>query len=347
MKFSTNIPQEPGALTFTLLHLLADGEFHSGEGLAQQLGISRASVSNALRGLESYGLKLYSVRGRGYCLSHPPQWLNASIIEKQLGDRAKHFHIEILDTAVSSNTLLLQRAKLNIENGGAPSGSVLAVEWQSSGRGRLGRSWHAGLGSALTFSLLWRFDCGLSALSGLSLAVGVGLMRALHVLGIEGVRLKWPNDVLGSKGKLAGILIEAQGDMLGPSAVVIGIGLNLVLQEMVLRHVNQQVTSLADILGDASAVPERNYLLAAILLELDSVLREFAVHGFSAFRAEWQSYHAFQDQTVQLLLPDGNTVSGIVRGVVSDGALELETMNGIIRFNVGEVSLRGAENAAG
>jgi len=341
-------PQAPGALTFTLLRLLADGEFHSGEVLAQQLGISRASVSNALRGVESYGLKLYSVRGRGYCLSHPPQWLDARRIANHMGERGHNFQIEILDSAASSNTLLLQRARADVANGGAPSGSVLAVEWQSGGRGRLGRTWHSGLGNALTFSLLWRFDCGLPALSGLSLAAGVALIRALRVLGIKSAQLKWPNDVLGGKGKLAGILIEAQGDMLGPSAVVIGIGLNLSLQQQVLRQIGQPVTSLVEMLDEeptSPTVPERNHLLAVILLELNGVLREFAAHGFSALRAEWQSYHGMQDQPVQLLLPDGSRIAGIVRGVADDGALELETMHEIRRFNVGEVSLRSAVHA--
>ena len=141
------------------------------------------------------------------------------------------FQIELADSAVSSNTVLLQRAAL-----GAASGSVLAVEWQSAGRGRLGRVWHSGLGSALTFSLLWRFEFGLSALSGLSLAVGVAMMRALEKIGVSDIGLKWPNDVLTKSGKLAGILIEAQGDMLGPSLVVIGIGMNLRLPQAVMKR---------------------------------------------------------------------------------------------------------------
>ena len=186
-------------LTFALLRLLVDGEFHSGTTLAQRLGISRTSVSNALRGMEGYGLALYSVRGRGYCLSNPPQWLKAASIDRALGELARQFKIEILDSASSSNTLLLQRAAQ-----GAPGGSVLAVEWQSGGRGRMGRVWHSGLGNALTFSLLWRFEQGLSALSGLSLAAGVALIRALRALGIANAQLKWPNDVLGTQGKLAG-----------------------------------------------------------------------------------------------------------------------------------------------
>ncbi len=331
--------EAPKVLTFTLLRLLADGKFHSGEILARQLGISRASVSNALRGMDSYGLTLYSVRGRGYCLANPPQWLDAASIGNYLGSHDRHFQIEILDSASSSNTLLLQRAVQ-----GASSGSVLAVEWQSGGRGRMGRVWLSGLGNALTFSLLWRFERGLSSLSGLSLAAGVALMRALHALGIEGTQLKWPNDVVSAHGKLAGILVEAQGDMLGPSAVVIGIGLNLSLPQPILRQIERPVTSL---MGMTASVPERNLLLAVLLRELHGVLFEFAALGFSALRAEWEKNHGSQDRSVQLLLPDGSAVVGIARGVTEDGSLELETAHGMRRFNVGEISLRsGLGNVA-
>ncbi|MBI3902515.1 MAG: biotin--[acetyl-CoA-carboxylase] ligase [Nitrosomonadales bacterium] len=319
-------------LTFTLLRLLADGEFHSGEALAQQIGMSRASVNNALQGVEAHGLTLYSVRGRGYRLVDPPQWLDVARITAYLGKLRKDFHIEILDAATSSNTLLLKRAAQD-----APCGSVLAVEWQGGGRGRLGRTWYSGLGNALTFSVLWRFACGLSALSGLSLAAGVAVMRALHALGVEGACLKWPNDVLGAHGKLAGILIEAQGDMLGPSAVVIGIGLNLSLPRTLRQQIGQPVTTLAEM---TDKVPERNYLLAVLLRELHGVLREFEAHGFAALREEWTRYHGAQDQPVQLLMPDGSRVEGIARGVAEDGALELETKQGARRFNAGEVSLR-------
>ena len=318
--------------TLALLRLLVDGEFHSGEKLARHLGISRASVSNALRGLENYGLTLYSVRGRGYCLSNPPQWLDAAAVTRHLGGLSGQFLIEVLDSAPSSNTLLLQRAAQ-----GAPSGSVLAVEWQSGGRGRLGRAWHSGLGNALTFSLLWRFECGLSALSGLSLAVGVALIRAVRVLGIANVQLKWPNDVLVSAGKVAGILIEAQGDMLGPSAVVIGIGLNSSLPQPLLAQVDQSATSLADLMG---APPDRNYLLALILRELHKILHGYTTHGFAALHAEWESYHVMHNQKVRLSLPDGSSVTGTARGVTGHGALILETEIGRQIYNAGEISLR-------
>ncbi len=323
----------PRLLTFPVLRLLADGEFHSGEVLAQQLGVSRASVNNALQGVEEYGLSLFSVRGRGYRLAEPLQWLDAQRVRAEL-KTPEIFHIEVIDSAASSNTLLLQRAAK-----GVPSGSVLALEWQSAGRGRLGRTWHSGLGNALTFSLLWRFESGLSALSGLSLAVGVALMRALRKLDVAGVGLKWPNDVLNAQGKIAGILIEAQGDMLGPSLVVIGIGINLRLPPAVAQRIDQPVSDLAHVLA---GLPERNRLLALLLQELADMLSVFARQGFAPLRAEWESYHRYQGRQVKMLLPDGNQIAGVVRGVTDEGALRVETQQGMQVFNAGEISLRGA-----
>jgi BirA family biotin operon repressor/biotin-[acetyl-CoA-carboxylase] ligase len=324
----------PRQLTFSLLRILADGEFHSGEVLARQFGVARATVNNALRDVENYGLTLYSVRGRGYRLARPLQWLDVETIRGGLGAERDALHIEILEYATSSNALLLQRAFQ-----GAPGGSVLAVEWQSAGRGRLGRTWFSGLGDALTFSLLWRFESGLAALSGLSLAVGVAMMRALTGLGVPGVGLKWPNDVLLNDGKLAGILLEAQGDMLGPSSVVIGIGLNLAVPETLRGRIDQAVSDLASL---EMPVPERNLVLAVLLKNLAKVLSEFAEHGFAPLRAEWESHHVFQMRPVKLSLPDGLLVVGTAMGVTDEGALRLATAQGEKIFHAGEVSLRGA-----
>lgn len=321
----------PKALTFSLLRRLTDGEFHSGEALAQQLGVSRASVNNALQGVEQFGLTLFRVRGRGYRLVEPVEWLDAGAVRAEL-KMPQIFNIDIIDSATSTNSMLLQRAAQ-----GMPSGNVLAVEWQSAGRGRLGRAWHSGLGNALTFSVLWRFNVGLAGLSGLSLAVGVAAMRALQKLKVTGAGLKWPNDVLNAQGKLAGILIEAQGDMLGPSVVVIGVGMNLRLPQSVVQRIDQSVSDLASMVG---VMPGRNRLLALLLQALAQVLEDFATHGFAPIRAEWESYHVYQNRVVKMLMPDGAQIVGTVRGVTETGALRVETLDGLKEFNAGEISLR-------
>ena len=343
MNYQVSSHNIPSSLTFTVLRLLADGEFHSGEILAQRLGISRASVNNALREVDQLGLVLYSVRGKGYCLPNPPQWLHADIVRHSLRQQAgekivSSIQIEIFDNLPSTNTLLLQRAMQ-----GAPSGSVIAAEWQDSGRGRFGRKWYSGLGNALTFSLLWRFECGLSGLSGLSLAIGVALVRVLHKCGAYEAQLKWPNDILSKSnddlsktGKLGGVLLEAQGDMLGPSAVIIGIGLNITAPKIFLPQIEQPVIGLVDLVEH---VPERNCLLAALLLELEGVLQQFATQGFVAFQKEWEKYHALQGQKVTLSTPDGSQVQGVAQGVTNNGALILETPQGIQIINAGEISI--------
>lgn len=319
-------------LTAGVLARLADGGFHSGEALARSLEVSRASVWNAVRDLEATGIEVYKVHGRGYRLPHPVTLLDRAAIERHLGASAGRVTLDIQDTVDSTNTMLLERAAK-----GAPSGTVIAAEWQSGGRGRLGRAWVAGVGEALTFSLLWRSARGAAALSGLTLAVGVALARALESAGADRIALKWPNDVLWRAGKLAGILTELQGDALGPTTVVIGVGINVRLSEATRLRIGQEAADLESACGSA---PDRNRLLAGVLDELAAVLDAFGRDGFASLREEWQRRHAQQGRRVTLALPDGARRSGRARGVAENGALLLETPSGIQRFHSGEITLR-------
>ena len=322
------------ATCFDLLRVLADADFHSGPDLARRLGASRGGVSRALRELEDLGIDLLKVPGRGYRMVAPYDWLDAAAVGALLGAQARHFRLELLDTCASTNTLMLERARA-----GAPSGSVIACELQSAGRGRRGNAWQSGLGDSLIFSLLWRFDKGAAGLSGLSLAAGVAAARSLAALGVEGVQLKWPNDLLHAGRKLGGILIELQGGAAGPAAAVIGIGLNLRLTESLRDAIAQPVTDIASI---AAKLPRRNHLLAALLAELAQVLQLFAAQGFAPLREEWAARHAHQGKAATLSSGDGKSVSGRAVGVDQDGALLLETARGVERFLSGELSLRSA-----
>lgn len=313
--------------------MLADGRFRSGEDIARAAGVSRGSVWLAVRELERAGLAIDRVRGRGYRLSQPVSVLDAGEVARHLGAAARRFVLEIVDSVDSTNTLLMQRA-----GGGTPHASVIVAEHQSAGRGRMGRTWHAGVGGALTFSLLWRFESGAGALTGLSLAVGVALARVFQALGVQGATLKWPNDLVWRGAKLAGILVEMQGDALGPSYAVIGVGVNVRVSEAVRKRVNQAVTDLETARG---APLDRNEVLARLLSELERVLDGFARDGFRALRAEWERRHAYQGHAVQLTLPDGTVESGVARGVADDGALVVDTASGLRRYHTGEVSLRG------
>lgn len=313
-----------------LLGLLADGQFHAGETLARALGISRPTLCKLVSTIDVEGIELHSIRGRGYRLPQPWQPLNIEVLSEALGNLRDEFAIEIRQEAASTNMLLLQQASRQ-----ARSGSVLVAEWQTAGRGRLGRRWVSGLGNALTFSVLWRFEVGLNALAGLSLAVGLAITRALSALGARNIGLKWPNDVLTPQGKLAGVLIEAQGDMLGPSAVVIGVGLNMRPPSLAASAlIDQPASALSQ---TCALLPTREVVLAAILLELATILKQFAREGLAPMCAEWQRYHVYQDKPVRVRLPDGRSVEGIARGISPSGALCLETPEGLQILNAGEV----------
>lgn len=323
-------------LAYHVLRLLGDGEFHSGALLAQAANVSRASVWNAVQEIEAAALDVFSVRGRGYRLAQPLSLLDASRIAHYLGEAAP-FSLEIVDEIDSTNTLLLQRAQA-----GAPHASVIVAEWQRAGRGRMNRSWHTQLGGALTFSVLWRFAQGAATLAGLSLAVGLAVVRALESMGLSGVSgvgLKWPNDVLWRGRKIAGILIEMQGDALGPSAVVIGAGINVRLSQARDARIDQSAADIETVCGHTV---DRNQLLAVLLGEFNRVLLEFERAGFQAFREDWQRRHVHQGCAVRLTLPGGVHESGVARGVRDDGALLLETTRGVRPFHSGDVSLRAA-----
>lgn len=314
-----------------LLRALSDGQFHSGTALAQQFGISRASVCNALNTATRMGITLHKIRGRGYRMPASPAWLDADRIKMALGKNAGNFSVEVVDTIDSTNAALL-RVSQDLAHR-----HCLVAETQYAGRGRRGRVWQSVLGGSLTCSICWRFNQGIAALSGLSLAVGVALLRTLAHFGISTVQLKWPNDVLWQSRKLAGILIEVQGDVSGPSMAIIGIGVNLLLPAAIRNSIDQAVADLTEIQGGSIS---RNELLAVLLSQLHAVMDEFERHGLANLRHEWQAAHAFANKPVRVVMANGSELGGVCIGLAENGALLLHTADDKqIAVNSGEVQL--------
>ncbi len=305
------------------LRLLDAAHFSSGKTIAERLGVSRASISTTLARAEEYGVALERRHGAGYRLVRPVEWLDAAVIAREL-DAKSVLALEIVDQAESTNRALLA----------APHhGRVLAAEWQSGGRGRMGRKWHGALGGSLLFSLAWAFPEGPAQLAGLPLAVGAAIARAIEAAGVAEIGLKWPNDLLLPAGKVGGILIEMQGDALGPAQVVIGIGLNLRLPDDALDQPTAALENAGLALG-------RNALFGRILAELEASLARFAVEGFAPLRAEWEAHHVWQGQSAEVHLPDGSRLPGEIAGVADDGSLRLSVDGQIRLIHSGDVSLR-------
>jgi BirA family transcriptional regulator, biotin operon repressor / biotin---[acetyl-CoA-carboxylase] ligase len=231
-----------------ILTLLADGEFHSGTELAEVLGISRSAICKQLKGLSELGLHHAAVSGKGYRLDKPLELLTHSRINAVLSEQNKALisTLEIHDTLNSTNSYLMERSQQN-----APSGFICFAEHQTAGKGRRGRQWVSPYGNNIYLSILWRFQYGgIAVTAGLSLAMGVAVIRALRQHNIHDVGLKWPNDIYYQGKKLGGILIEVSGETDGPCAAVIGLGLNLFLPETQTQSITQAWTDLTRIIGE-------------------------------------------------------------------------------------------------
>ena len=321
-------------LSFQLLRELSHDRFTSGTKLAAQFGVSRTLVSEALREASSAGVEIFSLTRRGYRLAEPFELLDLTRIRKILGVNGVRVDIDIAESIPSTNSELMARAGL-----GAPSGTCIATETQTAGRGRRGRTWQSAPGASLTFSLLWRFEKGAPQLGGLSLVVGLAVLRALRKLGAGAadIKLKWPNDIVCGGRKLGGVLIETQGDMLGPTAAVIGIGLNVRLPEALKESIDQPVCDVASLVATAIS---RNALLATVLAEMIAILDQFQAGGFAAFKGEWLAVHVLQGKQVNVLAGDGKITHAVVTGVNDDGSLIVLQNSRETALSSGEVSLR-------
>ncbi|MDR2690222.1 MAG: biotin--[acetyl-CoA-carboxylase] ligase [Azoarcus sp.] len=259
----------------------------------------------------------------------PPPDLSATAAA--LGALAPVFDIRWLACVTSTNSVLMDA--LPADDGRV---QVLAATRQTAGRGRRGRRWQSWPGASLTFSVLWRFGPQTPAPVGLSLVVGLALALALEKLGVSGLALKWPNDVLVGGRKLAGVLVELSSSG-GRTAAVIGIGVNLTLPADAVIP-DQAVTDLA---SELAHPPTREALLGSVLAELHPLLAIYSHGGFAVLRPAWQQRNAFAGLPVRIV-GESDELRGICQGVDEDGALLLRVGDEARRVFSGEISLRAA-----
>ena len=243
--------------------------------------------------------------------------------------------LEVLAEVESTNSRLFAVTDLPMDRA-----DVCIAEFQSAGRGRRGRSWTAPYGSGVCLSLSWQFPETPRHIGALSLATGVGVLRALREQGVGAIGLKWPNDILSGGRKLGGILIELRAETAGPAYVVLGIGLNFRLSVQAQRAIQASGVTAVDLAGiGALSTTGRNMLAAAIINRLVEVLAEFQQQGFRPFMNEWRDADALSGEAIRVLVGE-QTQRGIARGIDADGALMLETPTGLMRFVSGEISVR-------
>ncbi len=307
--------------------ILADGEFHSGEQLGDICGMSRAAINQHIHTLKSWGLDIYTVTGKGYCLSAPLQLLDAEVIRQNVTGRGEVSVIPVID---STNQYLMDRMTM------LSAGDTCIAEYQQSGRGRRGRQWFSPFGANLYMSMYWRLEQGPAAAMGLSLVVGIVMAEALQSLGAKDVRVKWPNDLYLNDKKLAGILVELSGKTGDVAHIVIGAGINLMMRQVDDSVVGQQWISLQE----AGMDIDRNALTVELINTLRSALQLFEAEGLAPFVGRWAKLDNFIHRPVKLIIGE-REVHGIARGIDSRGGLLLEQDGQVKPWVGGEISLRG------
>lgn len=315
-------------IPLTLVSILADGEFHSGEQLGERLGMSRAAINKHIQTLRDWGVDVFTVPGKGYSLPEPIQLLNEELIVSQV----QTGKVAVLPVIDSTNQYLLDRISE------LQSGDACVAEYQQAGRGRRGRKWFSPFGANLYLSMYWRLEQGPAAAIGLSLVIGIIMAEVLQELGADDVRVKWPNDLYLGDRKLAGILVELTGKTGDAAQIVIGAGINLAMRNAESDVINQGWVNLQE----AGVHIDRNTLAVRLIDELRTALQSFEQEGLSPWLSRWKKLDNFIDRPVKLIIGE-REIFGISRGIDAQGALLLERDGVIKPWMGGEISLRSAE----
>ncbi|MDX1553550.1 MAG: biotin--[acetyl-CoA-carboxylase] ligase [Marinobacter sp.] len=314
-----------------LLGLLADGQVHSGESLATSLGISRTAIWKQVRRAMDEGLRIETIRGKGYRLLTEMDLLDQNQILQGLSvPRRSAIELMVLDEVDSTNAEIVRRRR----ESGSGRVPVCIADCQTAGRGRRGRQWQSPRGQNLYLSLGLTFRGSFAMLDGLSLVLGVAVAEALEQQGVPDVGLKWPNDIFLAGSKLAGILVELQGELEeGVVQVVAGIGMNVHMTDA--AGVDQAWASLARALPGRRWC--RNEVAASVIESVLGAVDEFAGNGFGDFRERWQNRDIFSGKA---LVASQGELAGTGHGIDDSGNYLISDGDELVKVRAGEISLR-------
>ncbi|VAW41610.1 hypothetical protein MNBD_GAMMA01-2056 [hydrothermal vent metagenome] len=213
----------------------------------------------------------------------------------------------------------------------ATNPAIYLSEHQSAGMGRKEKKWLTPLGQSIALSITHDFEFGLGQLSGLNIATGVAIINTAKKCGCSSLGLKWPNDVLGSQGKVAGILIEASGNNQS-CHVIIGIGVNWSVTESLLDTIEQ------DCMNIEIKSFSRTEFIAQLIIEVETIIAEFAQNRLINIQSNWQKHDLFINQTITVLQDNKHWQAKYI-GINQQGCLQVATTQGMKTLTNGEVSI--------
>jgi len=317
-----------------LLRILANGRFHSGSQLGEQLGLTRAAIWKHIQHLRKLGLDVHAVRGRGYRLPDTLCLLDQQAIHSALQKKTRKrvALLEVFASLPSTSTYLKDQ---RVRSGQV---AVCFAETQTSGRGRRGRNWVSPFAANIYVSIKQQLLLDEGVYGTLSLLMGVAMCRVLKEVGVENASLKWPNDIYFNQAKLAGVLVEYAGEVNGPVSTVIGMGMNIKMPAAASKNIDQDWTDLDSIIPGIAS--RRNQLCASLVDHVLLVLEECESGHLAGLLDEWRQYDMLYGHDVVLQLPN-RKISGRARGINMRGQLLIEQAEGkLVAYASGELSVR-------
>lgn len=308
-----------------LLQLLADGQFHTGPQIADQLGVTRAAINMQVQAARARGLHIESVQSRGYRMPGGAEWLDAGRIKGALRRTFQGCEISLHESIESTNEWVMRRTQP------WPDVEFCFAEHQSAGRGRRGRTWVSPWGHNLFLTVALTFQSGLP--EALSLRVGVGVAKLLKAHGVGAIGVKWPNDLWVAGHKCGGILVELQGDPTGHCRAIIGVGLNLHTPAVFAAQIDQPYADLRLVGLDASL--SRSLLASRVA----RAVAQAALEENDDWLAGYAALDCLLGKSVEVF-GAGIHQAGVACGVEPTGELKLETERGVVSLRSGEISVR-------
>lgn len=308
------------------------GGYVSGEEISRRLDVSRTAVWKHIRALKEEGYDIEAHPRRGYRLRQAPDRLLPEEVGPWLATARLGRYIHYLTTTDSTNN-----AAKKLAAAGCPEGQIVVAEEQAGGRGRLARGWFSPFAKGVWFSIVLRPPFKPQDAPKCTLLAAVAVNRALRkVTGVD-CGIKWPNDILFAGRKLVGILTEMSAEMDAINHIVIGIGINVNIDE---ADFPPELKGLAGSLSMAAGRPfARAEILAAVLSELERLYDRTVESGFAELLAEWRQASVTLGRTVDVI-GGGQRLTGVAEDIDGDGALLVRTATGLEKVLAGDVSIR-------
>jgi len=306
-----------------VLHEKGD-DFISGEELAEHLGVTRTAIWNHVSRLREIGYTIDALPHLGYRLSGIPDKMLPDEIRNVLGTEFIGNKIYAFDKTDSTNDIASRLAE-----GGEPEGALVVAEQQGKGRGRLGRSWFSPKGKGLWFSLVLRPELPPSAAPQVTLAGAVACAKAVRVVAGVDALIKWPNDVVVNNRKVCGILTEMNTDMDRIRHVVMGIGMNVNVDDEEFPYELKSTATSVKI--EAGKAVSRLALLASVLHAFEALYVRLKQGDFESVKQEWIGLSNIVGKFVRVAA-EGRTLEGYAVGVDFRGNLIVRLANGLNEY---------------